>query len=42
LLFNNYLKERVILVVINKNDIKINNLYLNRLRKNLELRVNLD
>ena len=27
--FNNYFKERVILIVINKNIIKINNLYFN-------------
>ena len=36
-IFNNYFDKCAILVIINKNIIKINNLYLNCLRNNLEI-----
>ncbi len=36
-MFNNYLNKRVIFVIVNKNIIKINNLYFDYLRDNLEI-----
>ena len=41
-IFNNYLDKCVIFAIINKNIIKINNLYLDYLQDNLEIRNNIN